>query len=247
LQKIYHSKLPYAAMKTLLLIALSIFRTTSSNVPLNVAACPSENTQEKRPAAYLFPAFVKGTVHFRNGTKRDALVNHHRERGQMQFLNPQADTLTFTAKYLIDYVAIGERRFVLTEAHSDMEVVGGEGHVMLAARTRPEPEGNKLSHSGQHFSASEGNAAHASMVSNQNGHFQWENNASGHSWRVKTSYFLIDQNRVVHAASRRAFLHVYGRNRRQLTRYLRANRVDFASATDLQRLLGFCNNLPPYN
>ncbi|SEJ55445.1 hypothetical protein SAMN05216327_112217 [Dyadobacter sp. SG02] len=232
-------------MKTLLLAFLLIHRPISSHVPLNVACFvhASENAQAKQPATYLFPVFVKGTVHFRNGTQREALVNYHFQRGQMQFLNPQADTLLFTGKYLIDYVSIGERRFMLTEAHSDMEVIGSPGRVLLAARTQPEPAGNSLSHSGQHFSASEGNSAHALMVSNHNGNFQWENNASGNRWKVKTTYFLIDQNRVVHPASRRAFLRVYGRNRRQLARYMRENRIDFGNADDLQRLLGFCDVL----
>jgi hypothetical protein len=223
-------------MKTVLLASLLIDQTLSANVTVNV-------TCREASASYLFPAFVKGMVHFRNGTKREALVNYHCQGGQMQFLNPRADTLLFTSKYLIDYVEIGERRFVLTEAHSDMEVIGAAGRVQLAARTQPEPVGNKLSHSGLHFSASEGSAAHTQMVSNHGGHFQWENNATGQRWQMKTTYFLIDRNRIVHPASRRSFLRVYGRNRRQLTRYLRENRIDFGDADDLQKLLGFCNGL----
>lgn len=233
-------------MKTVLLASLLI-QSLSMNTPLNAAgrgATPAgENAQEKKFASYLFPAFVKGVVHFRNGTKQEALLNYHCQDGQMQFLNPRADTLLFTGKYLIDYVEIGERRFVLTEAHSDMEVIGMTAKARLAARTQPEIAGNSLSHSGQHFSASEGNATQVQMVTNQGGQVQWQNNASGHRWRMKTTYFLIDQNRVVHPASRRAFLHVYGRNRRQLTHYLRGNRVDFHHAGDLQKLLGFCDSL----
>lgn len=232
-------------MKTLLLVVL--FHTMRVNAPLTVArhTAPANicNAQAERPGAYLFPGFVKGMVHFRNGTKRTALLNYHRMGGQVQFLNPQADTLLFTGKYLIDYVEIGERRFFLTENHSDMEVIDAAGHIFLAARMQPEPAGNNLSHSGQHFSASEGSAAHALMVSNHGGNFQWENNASGNRWQVKTTYFLIDQNRVVHPASRRAFMAVYARNRRQLARYLRENRVDYGNADDLQTLLGFCNSL----
>ncbi|WP_426295457.1 hypothetical protein ACN9ML_12595 [Dyadobacter endophyticus] len=234
-------------MKTLLLASLVLLPTIHANASLNVArdlaTANIENTQGERQNAYLFPGFVKGMVHFRNGTKRTALLNYHRLGGQMQFLNPQADTLLFTGKYLIDYIEVEERRFVLTDEHSDMEVIGTAGRVMLAARAQPEPAGNKLSHSGQHFSALEGNAAHALMVSNQGGNFQWENNASGHRWKVKTSYFLIDQNRVAHPATRRAFMAVYARNRRQLTHYLRENRIDFGNADDLQKLLGFCNDL----
>ncbi|SDG48579.1 hypothetical protein SAMN04487996_11943 [Dyadobacter soli] len=242
-------------MKTLLLATLLLRQTDLVNVPLNVASRPvvpeplvseNVNAQGKLPASYLFPSFVKGTIYFRNGTKRDALVNYHYQVGQMQFLNPRADTLEFTGKYLIDHVEIGERRFVLTDTHSDMEVVGDAGPVLLAARTQPEAVGNSLSHSGQHFSASEGSASHASMVSNQNGNFQWENNASGHSWKVKTSYFLIDKNKIAHPASRRAFLHVYGRNRRQLVRYMRESRIDFENSDDLRKLIGFCAGLTTF-
>ncbi|MGG7661917.1 hypothetical protein [Dyadobacter sp. BHUBP1] len=217
------------------------------NAPLNagcqMSAPPNENAREKKFADYLYPAFIKGVVHFRNGTKQEALLNYHCQDGQMQFLNPRADTLLFTGKYLIDYIEIGERRFVLTEAHSDMEVIGVAGKALLASRTQPETVGNGLSYSGQHYSASEGNAAHVQMVSNQGGHIQWENNASSHRRRIKTTYFLIDRNRIVHPASRRAFLHVYGRNKRQLTHYLRGNRVDFGGADDLRKLLGFCDSL----
>lgn len=233
-------------MKTLLLATLLLHQTLYVNASLDVDCRPDAaaiaNTQGER-GAYLFPAFVKGTVCFRNGTKRSALLNYHRLGGQMQFLNPNADTLLFTGKYLIDYVEIGERRFLLTEKYSDMELIGAPGRVLLAARMQPEPAGNNLSHSGQHFSASEGNAAHALMVSNNGGNFQWENNASGHRWQVKTSYFLVDQNRVVHPASRRAFMAVYARDRRQIARYLRENRIDFGNAEDLQKLLGYCNNI----
>lgn len=230
-------------MKTLLLASVLIHQSLFLNVPLNVTGHAAASEQGKQSAAYLFPDFVRGMVYFRNGTKREALLNYHFQGGQMQFLNPQADTLLFTGKYLIDYVELGGRRFVLTESHSDMEVISAPGQVMLAARTQPEPAGSSLSHSGQHFSALEGNTSRPLMVSNQGGHFQWENNASGQRWRVKTTYFLIDQNRVAHPASRKSFLHVYGRNRRQVARYLRENRIDFGHAGDLQRLLGFCTNL----
>ena len=230
-------------MKTLLLASVLIHQSLFVNVPLNVTAPATEIGQGKQATAYLFPDFVRGMVYFRNGTKREALLNYHFQGGQMQFLNSQADTLLCTGKYLIDYVELSGRRFVLTEAHSDMEVISAPGQVVLAARTQPEPAGTGLSHSGQYFSASEGNASRPLMVSNQGGHFQWENNATGQHWRLKTTYFLVDQNRVVHPASRRSFLHVYGRNRRQVARYVRENRIDFGNAGDLQRLLGFCTNL----
>lgn len=233
-------------MKTLLLVSLLFQQTLPVNASLNArhqAFGGFKNAQEEGQGAYLFPAFVKGTVYFRNGTKRTALLNYHRLGGQMQFLNPETDTLLFTGKYLVDYVEIGERKFLLSDKHSDMEVIGEAGRVLLAAGMQPGPAGNKLSHSGQHFSASEGNAAHALMVSNNGGNFQWENNASGHRWQVKTTYFLIDQNRIVYPASRRAFLAVFARNRRPLARYLRENRIDFGNAEDLQKLLGFCESL----
>lgn len=234
-------------MKTLLVVLFLLPQMGQVSVPLKVAQCAvaadSNLATLKQPAAYLFPEFTNGTVYFRNGTRCRARLNYHLGDGHMRFLSPSSDTLLFTGKYLIDFVQIAERRFILTDDHSDMELMGIPGRVALAARTRPEPVGNSQSHSGQHYSASEGDRPPALMVSNHGGNFQWENNASGHRWPMRTTYFLIDQNRIVHPASRRAFMAVYARHKRQLALYLRERRTDFGNLDDLQVLLDFCNTL----
>lgn len=193
---------------------------------------------------YMFRHFKKATVRFRNGTRTEALVNYHYLDGQLRFLNPGGDTLVFTAKYLIDRVEASGRTFLLTE-NLDMEVIAVSGRFQLAMSVRPEARGTRLSHSGQQFSASMGNTVPGSlMVTNQDGQFQWQNNAPGHDWGVKTSFFLIDQNKITHRASRRSFMKVFSRERRRVARFIRENRVDFRREADLQTLLVFCGGLP---
>lgn len=234
-------------MKLLLLASLLLPTVTSLNVASHISDRPKEsascNPQIRQPTGYLFPQFVQGTVYFRNGTKRTAKLNYHFRHGGVQFVDAQADTLLVTGKHLIDHVEMGGRKFFLTDTYSDMELITSEA-VRLAVRMQPQPAGNGLSHSGQHFSASAGNAASGLLISNQGGNFQWENNASGQAWTLKSTYFLVDRNRVAHRASRRAFMTVFARGKREVGRYLREHRVDFANADDLQQLLHFCNNLP---
>ncbi|WP_229207845.1 hypothetical protein [Dyadobacter beijingensis] len=217
------------------------------NVLVNVCAADSPDkaqaSQAGRMAPYRFPEFGKGTVYFRNGTRREAFLNYHRIQGQMQFLSLQADTMLFTGKYLIDRIETAGRTFLLTEKDSDMEVIDVAGDVMLAARTQSEAAGNGLSHSGQHYSASAGEGSPGLLVSNREGNFQWQNNASGQPSRVKTTYFLMDRNRIVRPASRRTFLTVYARHRRGLARYMSRNRIDYNNEADLRKLIGFCAGL----
>ncbi|WP_353718532.1 hypothetical protein [Dyadobacter sp. 676] len=233
-------------MKLLLLASYLFLPLMAPNARVNVAPLTGSCMTGPERSAYLFPGFVKGTVCFRNGTRRDALMNYHFTEGRMQFLNQRADTMLFTGKYLIDHVEIAGRGFLLTDAHLDMEVVATSGRVRLAARTRSEIVGNKLSHSGQRFSASAGSVPSGLMVSNQGGHFLWENNSAGHLQSLKTSFFLVDQNGTVRPASRRAFMNVYARHKRRLSRYLREYHVDFGDAADLQKLLVFCGELTAF-
>ncbi|MCF0073884.1 hypothetical protein LZD49_25615 [Dyadobacter sp. CY261] len=234
-------------MKILLLVYSVFCHIVLLNDPLNVAGgtawSQSDTLRTKPDIIYLFPAFVKGTVYFRNGTKREALLNYHRIRSQVRFLSPKADTLVFTGKYLIDHVEMSGRTFLLSEERSDMEVISTAGAVMLAAQTQPEPIDSGKSHSGQQFSASASNTGPGLLVNYHRGGLEWQNNSNGQSWGLTTAYFLIDHNKVIHPTSRRAFLTVYGRHKRQVTRYIRENRPDFASVDDLQRLLAFCAGL----
>lgn len=192
---------------------------------------------------YRYPEFIYGTVYFANGTKRPAKLNYNYQYGQIQFIGPLADTLLVTGKAYIDRVEIADKTFFLSETHGDMEAVARYGKVFLGERVQPQATGTKLSHSGQRFSASAGSTSASLLVSNQGGHFQWENNSTDQSWSVRSSYFLIDHNRVYHVVSRRSFLTVYGLHKRQVARYLRENKVDFGNRTDLKQLLAFCDGL----
>lgn len=191
---------------------------------------------------YVFPAFTKGTVYFRNGTHREALLNYHRRDGQLRFMNARADTLTFTGKYLIGHVEIAGRTFLLSETHADMEVISTAGKVMLAERVRSAMVGTALSHSGQQFSASAGQEASGLMVSNREGDFQWQNNASLQRWRLRSAYFLRDSNGIIYRASRRAFLKVFARQKQRVARYIRTHRPDFNRSSDLHQLFAYCTD-----
>lgn len=193
-------------------------------------------------AAYVFSVFTKGTVYFRNGTHREALLNYHRRDGQVRFMNALADTLTFTGKYLIGHVEIAGRTFMLSETHADMEVIASAGKLMLAERVQSVPVGTALSHSGQQFSASAGQEASGLMVSNREGNFQWQNNSSVQRWRLRNAYFLRDSNGIIHRASRRAFLRVFARQKQRVARYIRTHRPDFNRAGDMQQLFAYCTD-----
>nr|WP_295923377.1 hypothetical protein [uncultured Dyadobacter sp.] len=195
---------------------------------------------------YRYPEFINGTVYFANGTKRPAKLNYNYQHGQVQFIGPLADTLLVTGKAYIDRVEMEGKVFFLSDAHGDMEAIERFGNVYLGERMQPEAIGTKLSHSGQRFSASNGSTSSSLLVSNQGGHFQWENNATGQSWSVRASYFLIDRNRVYRTATRRNFLTVYGRHKREVNRFLRDNKVNFKNAADLRKLLIFCEGLASF-
>lgn len=236
-------------MKMLLILLTFMSFPDSSPGPIHnpeKIKVPHAQTASGASRVYRYPEFVYGTVYFANGTKRPARLNYNYQHGQVQFIGPLADTLLVTGKAYIDRVEMAGKVFFLSDAHGDMEAIGVFGNVYLGERMQPETVGTKLSHSGQRFSASAGSASSSLLVTNQGGHFQWENNAMGQSSSVRPSYFLIDRNRVYRAATRRNFLIVYGRHKREVNRFLRDNKVDFRNVGHLSKLLVFCEGLATF-
>ncbi|MHA4739274.1 hypothetical protein [Dyadobacter sp. MSC1_007] len=234
-------------MKTLFLCCLLTIIFFSSRAQSDARHDRSRDAAYKRNAAskrtYRFPEFVNGTVYFTSGRSRTARLNYNYRHGLIEFIDSHQDTLVFTGKHLMDRVEIGRTVFFLNEENGDMEQIGRYDGVILAQKTRPEIVGDKLHYSGQRFSASSTVQPSSLFVGTSGWGVQWQNNSFGESYRVKSSYYLIDGNRAFHEASKSNVMKIYGRYKGAVKTYLSDNKVDFRNHEDLHKLLSFCATL----
>jgi hypothetical protein len=232
-------------MKTLLLLLL----LTASVKDLISQNLSSEfNIKKELPVSskgiYQFNAFKEGKVYFRNGKHTRAKLNYNYLHGAVEFINTTKDTLLLTNKEFVDHIEIGENIFYSQQKNGELEVVGTFNKVLLAKKNHLVIKGNAKNMSDQKLTASNESAIPSSLlINNQSCEFQWQNNTSKPEYKFKTTYYLIDQNRVFHLANRSGFARIYSREQRILSDYIKKNGIDFHNEEQLKQLLRFCSEI----
>jgi hypothetical protein len=232
-------------MKTLLLLLLLtasakdlISQNLSSVLKIKKELSASSNK------IYQFDEFKEGKVYFKNGKHTSAKLNYNYLHGEVEFLHTNKDTLLLTNKEFVDHIEIGESVFYSQQKNGELEVIGNFNKVLLVKKSHWVVKGNSKNMSDRKLTASNESAIPSSLlISNQSGEFQWQNNTSKPEYQFKTTYYLIDQNRIFHLANRSGFARIYSRAQQTLSDYLKKNEIDFRNEEQLKQLLRFCSEM----
>jgi hypothetical protein len=233
-------------MKTLLLL---LFLTASSESLISQNISSGLITiKDELPASskgiYQFEEFKEGKVYFKNGKHTRAKLNYNYLHGEVEFIHANRDTLLLTHKEFVDHIMIGEHVFYSQLKSGEMEVVGNFDKVILARKKHLVIKGNSKNMSDRKLTASDESPIPSSLlISNQSGEFQWQNNTSKPEYKYKTTYYLIDQNRIFHPANRSGFAKIYSGEQRVLSDYVKRNNINFNNEDQLKQLLEFCSGM----
>ncbi|WP_159472556.1 hypothetical protein [Dyadobacter sp. 3J3] len=234
-------------MKTLLFVLLLSAPAQDLISQTLSTAFPNENKETIRVSykgIYQYEEFKDGKVYFKNGKHTNVKLNYNYLHGEVQYIATNHDTLLITNKAFVDHIIIGENVFYSQLKNGEMEVVGNFNNVLLAKKKYLALKGNSANMSERKLTAtSEGTIPSSLLINNQNGEFQWQNNASNPEYKYKTTYFLIDQNRNFHVARRSGFSKIYAKQQHSLSEFLRKNDIDFKNEDQLKQLLQFCSEI----
>lgn len=234
-------------MKTLLFVLL-LSASASNLISQTISPIPKKNNKEvirvSPKGIYQFEEFKDGKVFFKNGKHTRVKLNYNYLHGEVQYIATNRDTLLITNKEFIDHILIGENIFYSQLKNGDMEVIGNFNNVLLAKKKYLAVKGSSANMSERKLTATSESAIPSSLlINNQNGEFQWQNNASHPEYKYKTTYYLIDQNRNFHAARRTGFSKIYAKQQNSLSDFLRQNDIDFNNEDQLKQLLQFCSEI----
>jgi len=230
-------------MKTVFLFLL--FYGSSAFFSLVFAKKPGDYADCLTPKGnYQFSDFKEGKVYFKDGKSTNAKLNYNYLHGAIEFINGTRDTLLMTNKSRINYIKVDETIFYSQEEKGEMEVVADFGTILLAKKTHFVLKGNKANASEQKYVAAPENSTPTSLlISNQSGEFRWQNNTVRPEYTCKTEYYVIDRNRIFHIAKRSSLMKIYGRNKSELSGYLKKNDIHFNNENELKQLLAFCSSM----
>jgi|GEM_PF-2485464 len=229
-------------MHTLLLIIVFLVSAEPLlNLPMESQAMPTST--KCRNYNYQFSQFQEGRVLFKGGLSTKARLNYNLLHGAVMFLNSGGDTLLITNKDRIEHITIGNEVFYCQPFEGDFQLVARYKKVLLVQKKQLALMSTKSSASDQKYTAgSESDIPGSLLLSYQDGEFRWQNKTSDPAYRLKASYFLIDQNKRLHAANKAGFLKIYGKDRAKLAEYFRENEVNIKDEIALKNLMLFCES-----
>ena len=186
---------------------------------------------------YQYPKFTQAQVVYKNGGYGNGLLNYNRLTGEMQFIDPNGDTLALNNEPEIDMVVIDKDTFYYSNGYmqkvEDFSAkVAKKTYLEMTNRERKGLYGN---------TAQAAVNTHTTVVTDLG--FKDVIPQEVLTFRERTIYFIGDRFGRFKPLNKKNVLYLYAKKEREVSEYLRAHPVDFLKEEDVMRLIGFLKTL----
>jgi hypothetical protein len=197
-----------------------------------VANAISEN------GAFRFRQFTEGNFRLKDGTKNSARFNYHYISGEMLYLNTKGDTLALAIPEQVEYIAIGESKFIY-ENRAFHEVLLTTPSASLAKKIKIHIENEKTGGYG---------SSAPSSSQDQLRNVNYSSNFYQLSYDVAilktTSFYWIDTKNNLQPATKKNALKMVAKDKQpKLEAFIEENKTNFNREDDLRKLLNFASSL----
>jgi hypothetical protein len=201
---------------------------------------------------YRYEQFQPGNISFYNGKTLPAMLNYNHLFGEMQFIQPQGDTLSVANEQYIRQIQIGKSLFYYDPKNGYIESIATYASVQLGEKQvlsiQSVGAGNNGQFDGYFGPSADGISGHRLLTTRQralaaNKMFTQPSEYVLH-FKPEQAFFLIDHNKHIYKASSWGVRRVFARHKKAIAKYLEENPIDFKHEADLRKLLSFCSRLP---
>ncbi|HYH16399.1 MAG TPA: hypothetical protein VD794_14320, partial [Flavisolibacter sp.] len=170
---------------------------------------------------YQYPKFTEAQVHYKNGNYGNGLLNYNRLTGEMQFIDPNGDTLALNNEPEIDLIAIGKDTFYYSQGYvQKVENFSAK----VAKQTLLELVNREMKGLYGRTTQAAINT-HTTLVTNQG--FKDVIPQEVLSFQEKTVYFIGDRFGRFKPLNKKNVLYLYAKKEKEVSDYLEANPVNF--------------------
>jgi hypothetical protein len=204
---------------------------------------PGQTISEAIPQneIYSYPEFTSGRVYLRNNTVSLVKLNYNALLGEMQFINPNGDTLSVADEKLISLIVISTDTFFYDNAY--LKMIANEGKVKLANNQFIEMTNKeKIGEFGQ---AGHGSIETYGKVSTSQSPPKDLVANEILTMTKKSVYYIGDEYNSFKVANKKNVLVMYVKNENEVKAYLKENKVDFNNEKDLKQLIIFLKKITP--
>lgn len=208
----------------------TIFAQMSS--PVRVKA--GEDLYEKlAKEIYLYPAFNKGIILFKDGKMSQANFNYNMLNGEMQFIDAKGDTLSLANELTIKYVTIAEDSFFYGDGYLRL-IAENESAKIAKKQVIKVIDKQKIGAYDQPSSA--GSVTSYSSLSNELRNYKLDTRQDI-LLAKQTSFYLGDKYNNFFRYTKKNVFKNFPKKEKELNEYLKTNNVNFDKEEDLVRLL----------
>jgi hypothetical protein len=186
---------------------------------------------------YRLPAFVNGTVTFKDKSTAGGKMNYNIYLGEVQFIDAKGDTLSIANPETIDSIAIDSNLFYYKKGY--LQVVANYNAIRLVMKQKIEFRPVKI---GAYGNQSPGNSIESYGKTSTSPYVNNNQLTINEDIIVlkSTHYFLSYQRYREVEANRRGFLSVFPAIKNKVDEFIDTNKIEFNKEADLKRLLAFC-------
>lgn len=186
---------------------------------------------------YQYPAFVPGTVMFKDGRSSPGRLNYNCLNAEMQFISPKGDTLSLADEQTVRYIVIDADTFYYSEGY--VRLIKGGGSVKLGEKVFFKEFVQKPGAYGLSSATTASNTLTSILAKRS-----VDLDISQEIVLVKnTSWFMANKFNDFMPADKKNIVKILPRQKQAIDEYLRKNDVNFNKEEDLKRLTDFLNGL----
>lgn len=182
-----------------------------------------------------YPEFVSGNVYFKDGTNSQAPLNFNLLNEEMQFINPNGDTLSIANESIIKYITINNDTFYYSKVY--LELVTSNPVVKIAKKQRLKiGETRKIGGYEQPSPASAitsiTSLSHRAGVTNLNQRAEL-------LLEKETIYYIGDNYNHFLPATKKNIMKMFGKKEGVIGKFLEENKIRFNNEGDLKMVINF--------
>lgn len=232
----------------LLLLLAAISYASAQQDTLQEALSPQHKTYKVYPGQrvseallnnglYQYPKFTQAQVYYKNGNYGNGLLNYNRLTGEMQFIDPNGDTLALNNEPEIDMIAIGKDTFYyfngyMQKVEDFSAKVAKQTYLEMTNRERKGLYGNTNQTAIN---------THTAVLTNQGVKDIVPQEVL--TFRERTIYYIGDRFGHFKPLNKKNVLYLYSTKEKEVSIYLKENPVNFLEEDDVQRLINFLKTL----
>jgi hypothetical protein len=218
------------------LVALNVYGQKSEKFVINPGQKISDVLTVKD--IYEFPEFKKGTVFIGSKDRVEALLNYNLLTQTIQFVSSNGDTLSLADEETIKTINIDGKVYLFNKGYYGVNDSFEMNKFLLRKRIRIESvkkigvydqtvEGGANSYS--NFSSG---ATDVNLILNQKITLVKEE-----------ANFFSDRNGTIYNASKKSFLNLLSKHRKETEDYIEKKAINFKNKNDIQKLIDYLNSL----